>query len=66
MSKPPELISSPEVARMINRSPRTVHRLVENGELTPVAKLPGPNGAFVFTREQAEELVERFATEAAS
>ena len=55
----PELITSPEAGRMIGRSARTIHRLVESGDLTPVVKLPGPNGALLFRREDIEALAEK-------
>jgi excisionase family DNA binding protein len=42
------LLTSPEVARLLGCSNRTVHRLVESDQLIPAQKLPGPNGAFLF------------------
>lgn len=55
-----DLVTSPEAGRIINRSPRTVHRLVEAGQLKPAARLSGPNGAMLFHRADVEALaVER-------
>lgn len=42
------LLTSPEVARLLGCSNRTVHRLVISEDLLPALKLPGPNGAFLF------------------
>lgn len=53
---PVDLVTSPEAGRMINRSPRTVHRLVEAGQLIPAARLSGPNGAMLFHRADVEAL----------
>ena len=55
----PNLITSPEAGRIIGRSPRTIHRLVESGALTPAVRLPGPNGALLFRREDIEALAEK-------
>jgi excisionase family DNA binding protein len=51
-----ELLSSGDVARLLGCSPRTVHRLVKAGDLQPVHKLDGPNGAFLFHADAVEEL----------
>lgn len=46
--------TSPEVAAVAGCSIRTVHRAVQMGELVPALKLPGPNGAFLFTEDVVE------------
>lgn len=51
-----DLITSPEAGRIINRSARTIHRLVEAGKLTPMVTMPGPSGAYLFRREDIEAL----------
>ena len=51
-----ELIGSAEVCRLHNVHPSTVSRWVGTGDLTPVHKLPGKNGAFVFRRSDVERL----------
>lgn len=51
----PEFIGSAEVCRIHNVHPSTVSRWVSNGDLTPVHKLPGKNGAFVFNRADVEQ-----------
>lgn len=58
---PNGLLTSPQVAARLGRSNRTVHRLVESGDLVPEQKLPGPNGAFLFDPEVVESFAERFA-----
>lgn len=52
-----EILTSPEVATLLGRSPRTVHRLVKSGQLVPVKQFAGPNGAFLFDRETVEAFV---------
>lgn len=52
----PDLIASPEVAKLLNIDPRTVQRQAERGELPTVGKLPGRTGAFLFDRTVIEAL----------
>lgn len=66
MEPPTNLIGTAEVARLLGKSHRTVHRLVESGDLVPVLTAPGGfKGAFLFSREDVEKLVSG-QTEAAS
>lgn len=59
MSHPDDLIGSTEAARILGRSPRTIHRLVEADELTPAVVAPGGfAGAFLFRRADVEALLE--------
>ena len=51
---PNELLTSPEVARLLSVSIRTVHRLATSSQLSPAHKLPGPNGAFLFDAADVE------------
>ncbi|MFC5432666.1 helix-turn-helix domain-containing protein [Microbacterium suwonense] len=44
-----ELLTTAEVARRVGVVRWTVCRAVADGELRPVAKLPGVNGAYLFT-----------------
>lgn len=58
-----DLIGSVEAARILGKSPRTVHRMVDAGELTPVMVAPGGfKGAYLFDRAD----VERVKAEAAA
>lgn len=45
------LIGTAEVARLMDRTPQTVARMVHAGTLTPVVQLPGRTGAFLFDRD---------------
>lgn len=55
MAHTEDLIGTAEAARILGRSPRTVHRLVDSGDLTPVIKAPGgPAGTFLFRRADIE------------
>lgn len=48
---PDDLIGSAEAARILGKSQRTVHRLVQSGTLTPAFTAPGGfAGAFMFKR----------------
>lgn len=45
------LIGSAEAARILGKSPRTIHRLVKSGDLKPVYTAPGgQHGSYLFTR----------------
>ena len=59
-----DLITAPEAGAILGKSARTVQRMIPTGELTPVRKLPGPNGAYLFRRSDVEALTA--PTEAAS
>lgn len=53
----PPLIGTAEAARMLGKSPRTVHRLVAAGNLTPAMTAPGGRvGVFLFNRSDIERL----------
>ena len=41
-------LSTAQTAGYLKVSPRTVQRLVARGELTPMTKLPGRTGSYVF------------------
>ncbi|MCQ4120418.1 helix-turn-helix domain-containing protein [Rhodococcus tibetensis] len=51
------LVSSADVARELRVSRKTVTRLVESGDLTPVVRGPGLRGAFLFDPADIEALV---------
>jgi predicted DNA-binding transcriptional regulator YafY len=52
-----ELITTTEAARLLEKSPRSVQRMVAGGLLVPVRKLAGPNGAYLFNRSDIDVLV---------
>lgn len=62
LMQPHTFISSPEAARILGKSTRTIHRLVAAGVLTPALTAPGgPNGAYLFERSEVERLAEEMA-----
>lgn len=51
------LIGSAEAARILGKSPRTIHRLVKAGDLNPVYTAPGgQHGSYLFDRDEVERL----------
>lgn len=56
MTTPDELIISSQVGVILGKSPRTVARLAEQGDIPYASKLPGPNGAYLFRRSDIEKL----------
>jgi excisionase family DNA binding protein len=55
-SRQGQLISSSQVAELIGKSVRTVHRMAESGEL-PAIKVQGPSGitaTYVFDLDEVE------------
>ena len=58
MSTEHDLIGTAEAARLLGKSPRTVHRLVNSGDLKPALTAPGGySGAYLFKRADVERLV---------
>ena len=54
--------STYEAARILGKSPRTIHRYVDDGRLVPALKAPGGfAGAYLFRRADIEALVEAAA-----
>lgn len=51
-----ELIGVAEASEITGLDRRTIHRKVDRGELTPVSKLPGLRGAYIFDRNEVEAL----------
>lgn len=52
-----DLIGTVEAARLIGRSPRTIHRLVHSGVLAPAVVAPGGNsGVYLFKRSDIERI----------
>lgn len=49
-----ELISTLEAAKLLDKSVRTVHRMIRRGELEAI-KLPGATGSYVLDRAQLAE-----------
>lgn len=53
-----------QAARLLNVHPRTVHRLVVRGTLTPIAKAPGMRGAYLLDPAAVAELAAERAKDA--
>jgi len=50
-----DLIGTKEAARILGMAASsTLSRWVQIGKITPVGKLPGRTGSYVFTRDQIE------------
>ena len=57
MAQTEDLIGTAEAARILGRSPRTVHRMVATGDLTPALTAPGgPSGSYLFRRTEIERI----------
>lgn len=56
-----DLVPTAEVARILGRDVRTVHRLVASGQLTPAVRAPGIRGALLFDRADIDALALRIA-----
>ena len=53
-----DLMSTAEVARLIGKSHRTVHRLVIAGKLRPAVVAPGgPAGVYMFDRADVARFI---------
>lgn len=63
---PAELLTATQVGMIINRSGRTVVRMAEAGDIPVAAKLPGPNGAYLFRRSDADKLAVKVAEKASA
>lgn len=51
-----DLLTSPQAGLILGKSARTVQRMADAGDLPVAQKLPGPNGAFLFRREDIERI----------
>lgn len=51
-----ELIGIAEAAHLTGLDRRTLHRMIDKGELQPASKLPGLRGAYVLNRSDIEAL----------
>lgn len=60
-----ELLTATQAGSILGRSGRTVIRMAEAGKLSVVTKLPGPNGAHLFSRADVEALLNATGGDAA-
>lgn len=56
MTEVRRLLSAAQVARMLGKGIRTIHRMAEDGRLPYVSKLEGETGAYVFDADVIEHL----------
>jgi len=57
MSTTPQLIGTAEVARILGKSPRTVHRMVKAGTLIPAMTAPGGYaGTYLFDPAEVDRV----------
>lgn len=47
-----KLLTSSQAALLLSKSPRTIQRMADAGELEIATKLPGPNGAYLFDESE--------------
>ena len=59
---PNDIIGSTEACTILNIDKATISRWVAAGRITPVAKLPRKNGAFLFARADIDALAAVRAT----
>lgn len=64
--QPDDLLTATQVGVIINRSGRTVIRMADAGQIPVAAKLPGPNGAHLFRRDDADALAVKITAEASA
>jgi excisionase family DNA binding protein len=56
MTERRQLLSSLQVAELLNKSVRTIQRMAESGEL-PAIKMDGQTGAYVFDLADVEQWI---------
>jgi excisionase family DNA binding protein len=49
-----DLLTTAQAAEILGKSVPTVNRWAAEGVLSPVQKLPGRTGAYLFTRDEIE------------
>lgn len=61
-----ELLTSSQAGHILNLSARTIQRMADAGEIPLVQKLPGRNGARLFSRVDIERIAAARSEQAAS
>lgn len=49
MSQPSPLLTSTQAGAILGKSARTMQRMADAGQIPIAQKLPGPNGAYLFS-----------------
>lgn len=57
--RPDELLTTGDVAKMIGRSPRTVSRLIKDGEIRYAERLAAANGIYLVKRSAVVDYLNR-------
>lgn len=56
-----QLLTSTQAGQRLGKSARTVQRMAEAGEINFAHKLPGPNGAYLFTEDEVQRVAAEYA-----
>lgn len=65
MPKNDHLATTKQASQILRVDVRTVHRMAEDGRLTPVVKVPGATGPYLFNRTDVERVAASRQTTAA-
>jgi excisionase family DNA binding protein len=60
------LMTTTEAGQVLGRNSRAVQRLVKKGRLKHALKLAGPNGAYLFDREEVQRVAAELTQEQVS
>lgn len=66
MPKSNALVGSAETCQILSVHPATLLRWIKAGRLTPAHKLPGDNGAYLFSRADVEKVAAERAEQASA
>lgn len=58
-----QLLTSAQVAKEAKRNLKTIYRWVDKGKLSPIQKLDGPRGAYLFDRRHVTQVLRQDAAE---
>ncbi len=54
---PTDLVGTAQICRELECNPATISRAVRDKKIHPVHRLPGKNGAFLFTRAEVDRFI---------
>mgnify|MGYP000016739153 CR=1 FL=1 len=58
-NQPKRPLTVAEVAGMFDKNPSTILRWTRDGKLTPIAKLPGKTGAYLYDAKKIQRLASK-------